>query len=85
MTRFTFTAKDMVGVHAQIAGNLVREALKCSGDVLIRKGERQGNAKLIFHVMTLNIQAVDCVEITVSGDREQEEAAMLREFCEKYM
>ena len=85
MTSFTFTAKDLVGVHARIAGNLVREALKCSGDVTIRRGEQQGNAKLIFHVMTLNIQAGDYVEIIVSGDREEEEAAMLRAFCEKHL
>ncbi len=85
MVSFTFTVKDTLGIHARAAGILVREALKCSGEVTLRKGERQGNAKLIFHVMTLNIRAGDEVEVSVDGEHEEEEAAMLKAFYQEQL
>lgn len=83
MVRFTFTVKDPLGMHAKTAGIFVKEALKYTEEeVIVRFGDKQGNAKLIFHVMTLNIKGGDQVEILVSGPNERQTAASLQAFYE---
>lgn len=80
MVKFTFTVHDAMGLHARPAGELVKEAVKCSSEVTIRKGEKTGNAKRLFNVMSLNVKGNEEVEITVEGEKEQEEAAALEAF-----
>lgn len=82
MVTFTFKVKDPEGLHPRPAGQLVKEAVKCTGKVSIRKGEKHGDAKLIFHVLSLSVKAGEEVEITVEGEKEQEEAAALKVFAE---
>lgn len=83
MVRFTFQVKDPAGLHARPAGLLVKEAIKCTGKVTIRKGQRTGDAKRIFNVLSLSIKANEEVEIMVEGDREQEEADALKAFIQE--
>lgn len=83
MVKFTFKVHDEMGLHARPAGELVREAIKCSGQVTIRKGEKTGNAKRLFNVMSLNVKANDEVEIIVEGEKEEEEAAALEAFIKE--
>lgn len=83
MVNFTFVMNDKMGMHARPAGLLVKEAVGCSSEVTIRKGERTGNAKRIFNVMGLSIKANEEVEIIVEGDKEQEEAAALEAFIKE--
>ncbi len=80
MVRFAFRIKGESGLQTKQAGELVREAAKCTGDVAIRKGEKTGNAKLIFNVLALSAKENDEVEISVSGEKEAEEAAALETF-----
>lgn len=80
MVKFTFTVHDEMGLHARPAGELVKEAVKCSSEVTIRKGEKTGNEKRLFNVMSLNVKGNEEVEITVEGEKEQEEAAALEAF-----
>lgn len=80
MVKFTFMVQDEMGLHARPAGLLVKKAAECTSEVTIRKGEKKGNAKRIFNVMGLSIKAGEEVEITVEGDNEKEEAAVLKEF-----
>ena len=51
----------------------------------IRKGEKSGDAKLIFHVLSLSAKAGENLEILVEGEKEQEEAIRLKEFIELNM
>ena len=83
MVKFTFKVKDEMGMHARPAGELVREATKCSSQVTIKKGEKTGNAKRIFNVMALSIKAEEEVEIIVEGEKEQEEAAALEAYIKE--
>ncbi len=80
MVKFTFTVNDEMGLHARPAGALVKEAAKCTSKVTIRKGEKTGDAKRIFNVMSLSVKANEEVEITVEGEKEEEEAAALEAF-----
>lgn len=83
MVQFTFMVNDPMGLHARPAGALVKEAAKCSSTVKIRKGEKTGDAKRIFNVMSLSVKANEEVEITVEGEKEQEEAAALEAFVKE--
>ncbi len=83
MVKFTFTVHDEMGLHARPAGELVKEAVKCSSEVTIRKGEKTGNAKRLFNVMSLSVKGNEEVEITVEGEKEQEEAAALEAFVKE--
>ncbi|MCX4327941.1 MAG: HPr family phosphocarrier protein [Lachnospiraceae bacterium] len=82
MQKFTFTVKDELGLHARPAGELVKEAVKCSSKVTIRKGDKTGDAKRIFNVMGLSVKSGEEVEITVEGENEEAEAAALKQFTE---
>ena len=77
MVKITFTVHDEMGLHARPAGELVKEAVKCSSEVTIRKGEKTGNAKRLFNVMSLNVKGNEEVEIMVEGENEQKEAEAL--------
>lgn len=83
MVKFTFTVNDPMGLHARPAGALVKEAIQCSSNVTIKKGEKTGDAKRIFNVMGLSIKANDEVEIIVEGEKEGEEAAALEAFVKE--
>ena len=80
MVRFVFRIKDESGLQAKQAGELVKEAAKCTGEVIIRKGEKTGNARLIFNVLALSAKKDDEVELSVSGPNEAEEAKALEAF-----
>lgn len=83
MVKFTFKVNDEMGLHARPAGALVKEAAKCSSKVTIRKGEKTGDAKRIFNVMSLSVKADEEVEITVEGESEEKEAAALEAFIKE--
>ncbi len=83
MVKFTFVVHDEMGLHARPAGALVKEAAKCSCKVTLRKGEKTGDAKKIFNVMGLSIKANEEVELSVEGEKEQEEAAALEAFIKE--
>ena len=80
MVKITFTVHDEMGLHARPAGELVKEAVKCSSEVTIRKGEKTGNAKRLFNVMSLNVKGNEEVEIMVEGENEQKKAEALEAF-----
>ena len=85
MVVFHFTSHLENGLDIKTAGEFVKEAIKCSGRVTIRNGEKNGDAKLIFNVMSLNIRYGDVVEIRVEGDREKEDAASLEKYVSEFL
>lgn len=83
MERIQFISRMTNGMSISLAGEFVKEAIKCSGKVTIRNGTRQGDAKLIFNVMSLNIKEDDVIEIEVDGGNEKEDAESLKKFLEE--
>ena len=83
MVVFHFTSHLENGLDIKKAGEFVKEAIKCTGKVMIRNGEKNGDAKLIFNVMSLNIKKGDVVEIGINGGNEKEDAAALQKFAEE--
>lgn len=80
MVKLEFLVKDPAGILPEDAGKLVKEAIHCTSKVQIRKGEKSGDAKLIFHVLSLSPKAGDRLELLVEGEKEQEEAERLEAF-----
>ena len=83
MVKITFKVNDEMGLHARPAGMLVKEAAKCTSKVSIQKGEKTGDAKRIFNVMSLSIKANEEVILLVEGEKEEEEAAVLEAFVKE--
>lgn len=80
MVSFTFKVHDPAGLHARPAGELVKEAGKCTSSVTICNGNKTGDAKRLFKVMSLGVKQDDEVAIIVEGEKEKEEAEVLKEF-----
>ncbi len=80
MVKFRFTVKDPSGLSPKLAGELVKEAIKCTSKVTIQKEEKSGNAKLIFHVLSLSVKTGEEVILLIEGENEKEEAAVLEAF-----
>ena len=85
MVVFHFTSHLENGLDIKTAGEFVKEAIKCSGRVTIRNGEKNGDAKLIFNVMSLNIKPGDVVEIAVEGDSEADDAAIMEQYAAQFL
>ena len=85
MVKFQFPLRDPAGLSPEAAVRLVKEAIGCTGRVQIRKGEKSGDAKLIFHVLSLSARAGDMLEIQVEGEHEKEEAARLEAYIKEYL
>ena len=85
MVVFHFTSRFENGLDIRRAGKFVKEAIKCSSKVSIRNGEKHGDAKLIFNVMSLNIKPGDVVEIAVEGDSEAYDAAMMEQYAAQFL
>lgn len=83
MEQFQVRSRLQKGLDIKTAGEFVKEAIKCSGKVTIRNGAKQGDAKLIFNVMSLNIKKDDVIEIEINGGNEKEDAASLQKFAEE--
>ena len=53
MTSFTFTVKDPMGLHARPAGLLAKEAAKYASKITLKKGDKSGDAKRIFNIISI--------------------------------
>ncbi len=83
MQEFTYTIKDAEGIHARPAGLLVKEAGKYKSDIILRLGEKEGDAKRIFSVMSLGVKCGQAITVTVSGEDEETAAEALQQFLQE--
>ena len=70
MKSFTYVIADRAGIHARPAGTVVKTAQKYVSDILIKKGEKEADAKKL---MPLGVKCGEEITVEVSG--EDEEAA----------
>ena len=77
MVRFQVVSSLENGLDIKRAGEFVKEAIRCGEKVTIRNGARQGDARLIFNVMSLNIR--------VEGENEKEEASFLEKYVREHL
>ncbi len=79
MIQFQYTITDPEGIHARPAGLLVNEAKKFACAITVEKGDKKGDAKRIFGLMSLVAKKGDVVTVTCDGEGEEEAAAKMKE------
>ena len=83
MKRFAFVIHSENGLDARLAGMFIKETIACSGDVRIRAGNKKGNGKMIFNVLSLRPRKGDSVVVEIEGGHEEEDAQRLMRFAEQ--
>lgn len=67
MASIAVTIVDEVGLHARPAAQFVRLAKTFASRIVVRKGDREADAKSILRVLTLEAQQGDVIEIEADG------------------
>lgn len=80
MKEVKYIITDELGIHARPAGLLVKAVSQYNCDVIIKIGEKEGNAKSIISIMTLGVKKGDEVTFLVDGTDEAEASETLRVF-----
>ncbi len=80
MKEFTYTIKDADGIHARPAGLLVKEAGKYQADITLCCGEKTGDAKRIFSVMSLGVRCGHTLTVKAEGKDEDVAISALEQF-----
>lgn len=80
MKTLSYTITDEQGIHARPAGELVKIAKNFTCEVKIGKGESLVDAKKIFGVMGLGAKKGDVVNVTFSGEDEEQAYTAVEDF-----
>ncbi len=64
---FTVDINSENGLHARPAGMIAKIAQTFAGDIKIKKGDKEVNAKSIMSIMSLGIQKGDSIVVDVIG------------------
>jgi phosphocarrier protein HPr len=67
------------GLHARPAAQFVKTAKGFSSEVMVRKGDKEANAKSSLKIMTLGAKKGDTIVIRAEGDDAQEAVDALTE------
>ncbi|MGN1267492.1 MAG: HPr family phosphocarrier protein [Dorea sp.] len=71
MKSFNYTITDPLGLHARPAGLLAIAAKKTASSIIIRKGDKQADAKRLIGIMKLGIKCGDIIDVEIAGDDEE--------------
>lgn len=80
MQKFSYAITDKEGLHARPAGMLVKAASAFQSNIMVRKDEKEVNAKRLFAVMGLAVKCGDKITVTCEGPDEPEAAKELENF-----
>ncbi|MDL2250986.1 HPr family phosphocarrier protein, partial [Lachnospiraceae bacterium OttesenSCG-928-J05] len=70
MMEFTYVITDPEGIHARPAGMLVAKAKQFASQIKIKSGDKTGDLKKIFSVMSLGVKNGQEVTLTFNGEDE---------------
>jgi phosphocarrier protein len=83
MKSFSYTVKDEIGLHARPAGKLTDKAKEFKSEIIVKKGNKEVNVRRLMMLMSLGIKNSDTVEVTVSGEDEEEAFEAIKTFFEE--
>ncbi|MGM9677673.1 MAG: HPr family phosphocarrier protein [Butyricicoccus sp.] len=83
MKTFMYTITDPQGLHARPAGMLVKKAKEFPCTIKIEKDGKSADARKMFGLMGLGIQAGQTVTVTTEGLQEEKAAAALEVFMKE--
>lgn len=82
MQQFSYGITDKEGLHARPAGMLVKAASAFQSNIMVRKDEKEVNAKRLFAVMGLAVKCGDKITVTCEGPDELKAAKELENFLQ---
>ena len=80
MKEFKYTVTDPEGIHARLAGELVKKAKEFQSKITITKDDKSADVKRLFALMGLAIKQGMEVTLTIEGEDEETAAAAMEEF-----
>lgn len=83
MKTYSYTIKDLQGIHARPAGELVKLAKIFTCEIKIGKDGKMVDAKKIFGIMGLGAKQNDLVEFTFNGEDEEQAYSAVSSFMEE--
>lgn len=82
MKKFNYVIKDEIGLHARLAGFLVKEAKKFECEIALECGERRASAKKLMAIMGMAVKNGEEVIVTLEGADEDAAAEAMQTFFE---
>jgi len=82
MQEVTLVVRHKVGLHARPAAMFVQTAKKFKSDILVRKDDREVNAKSILSILTLGANQGAVITIKAHGEDEEQALKALQELVE---
>ena len=70
MASFTYTIKDVLGIHTRPAGMLAKEAMKWNSAITIDNGTKKADAKRLMAVMSMGVKKDQVVTVSAEGEDE---------------
>ena len=82
MKKICYNIRGEMGLHARPARLLVKKTGGLSSRIVVVKKGRKVDARRLFGVMSLGIRCGDAIKFKLEGPKEEEEAELLKRFCE---
>lgn len=83
MKTIEYTITDEMGLHARVAGKLVKKAAGFGGQVRMGTPQKMVNGKGIVGVMMLALKQGDTLTIELEGEGEEQFAAQMLQLLEE--
>lgn len=80
MKSLSYTITDEQGIHARPAGELVKVAKEYTSEIKIGKGDKMVDCKKIFGIMGLGAKKGDVVNVSFSGEDEEQAFSAVEDF-----
>ncbi len=83
MREFDFTITHQDGLHARLAGLLVKTAKVLDSDITVTKGDKTVGATKLMALMGLCAKCGDTIKVTINGGDEENNEKTVYELLEK--
>lgn len=85
MKSFEYVVTDELGIHARPAGLLVKEAKNFNSTIMLKKEDKEADAKKLLAVMSLGVKKDMSVTVTVEGEDEEAAFEAMQKFFKEQL
>lgn len=85
MKSFEYVVTDELGIHARPAGLLVKEAKNFNSTIMLKKEDKEADAKKLLAVMSLGVKKDMNVTVTVDGEDEEAAFEAIQKFFKEQL
>ena len=82
MKEAVITVKNPTGLHTRPGTEFVQLAKTFESDIIVKKGEKEANAKSIVKLLKIGISCGDEISVSASGSDEDKATASLISYIE---